>query len=163
MVINQLLLFRLLLVILGLYPSIIIIRSLPSRLCGFSTCLCCFIKSFVGRGSVRACNRRRLYVPTTDRLVRFNCVGVWLANGANRLRDIRFSLRLLKFLRPTGGSKSLSNPRHCPACLRGGYAGVYTRNFDRLRAESMICGHSRGRSRSEEHTSELQSPMYLVC
>src|SRR5437762_9627742 len=57
----------------------------------------------------------------------------------------------------------------CPACrrchygtghdaLRRGWLGHRCHHW-RL-AES---GHDSARTRSEEHTSELQSPMYLVC
>src|SRR5437762_11494384 len=59
------------------------------------------------------------------------------------------------FTDPTGcqaDERSIGNPRH-PLAPPGG----------QVRNENVIAEVQLGLRRSEEHTSELQSPMYLVC
>src|SRR5437763_8818164 len=52
----------------------------------------------------------------------------------------------------------------CPKCVRnGGLRHLQVLPADDRSYEGWERHSARRRSRSEEHTSELQSPMYLVC
>src|SRR5258708_18842191 len=48
-----------------------------------------------------------------------------------------------------------------PGCHYAGFA--YSGHTARHCRSEILCRHRRGRNRSEEHTSELQSPDHLVC
>src|ERR1017187_2719012 len=100
--------------------------------------------------------------------------GVTLLQYRNKEGDTRVMVRHAREIkRVLGGKVTLIMNDRTDICVAAGYEGVHLGQDDLpaegarlVVGEDRIIGvstHNLEQVRSEEHTSELQSPMYLVC
>src|SRR5437764_10026101 len=82
--------------------------------------------------------------------------------AVNELSGIRCSTFFFSIPAPTG-FYTLSLHDALPISRRGRCLLLITTTRPRIPTNGLACIATKPRARSEEHTSELQSPMYLVC